>query len=228
MGLMGWLWRQEPRPEGPVRSSGQPGRQAGDAPVQGAEAVASQRPSGRPAASGYRTQAAGVPPRPRADRWADPRLAAAEPESPEVFAGAAAPASAPAPAPARKTAAAPAQPVDTSALNSQITQAVQFSNAQNSTAVPQMVRLGPEMMVETTTGLAVQDAAQYMNAIMQIAVAGQAVAIKLAAEGPKNEPTITELMQNIQKMVTESVTVYGNVAAAAGTANSTVIGDLGS
>ncbi|MBO0343630.1 hypothetical protein [Roseibium limicola] len=115
---------------------------------------------------------------------------------------------------------------DTSALNSQIVQAVQFSNAETAAAAPEMVKLGPEMMVETTTGLAVQDAANYMNAIMQIAVAGQAVAIKLAAEGPKEAPTVTTLMQDIQTMVQGAVTVYGSVASTAGTANSTVIGDL--
>lgn len=117
-------------------------------------------------------------------------------------------------------------PPDTSALNTQVVQAVEFSNSQNLSNVPQMVSAGPEMMVETTTGLAVQDAANYMNAIMQIAVAGQAVAIKLAAEGPKEQPTVTELMSNIQSMVNQSVQVYGTVASTAGSANSTVVGDL--
>lgn len=116
--------------------------------------------------------------------------------------------------------------VDTSALNAQVVQAAQFANAQNTDAVSTMVSTGPEMMVETTTGLAVQDAANYMNAIMQIAVAGQAVAIKLAAEGVKEAPTVTALMGDIQNMVTQSVSVYGTVADTAGSANKTVISDL--
>ncbi|WP_417670740.1 hypothetical protein [Roseibium sp.] len=121
----------------------------------------------------------------------------------------------------------PAMP-DTSALNKQIVQAVQFSNAETTKYGPELVSTPPEMMVSTTTGLAVQDAKNYMNAIMQIAVAAQAVAIKKAAEGPEPVAALKEipLLAEIQNMVTQAVGVYGNVSSTAGTSASTVINDL--
>lgn len=117
---------------------------------------------------------------------------------------------------------------DTSALNQQIVQAVQFSNTETADYAGEMVATPPEIMVSTTTGMAVQDAKNYMNAIMQIAVAAQAVAIKKAAEGPEPVSALKEvpLLAEIQNMVTQAVSIYGTVSTTAGTSASTVIGDL--
>ncbi|WP_289035958.1 hypothetical protein [uncultured Roseibium sp.] len=117
---------------------------------------------------------------------------------------------------------------DVSALNSQVVQAVQFANTENSNYASELVATPPDIMVSTTTGLAVQDAKNYMNAIMQIAVAAQAVAIKKAAEGPEPVAALKEipLLAEIQNMVTQAVGVYGSVSTAAGTSSKTVIGDL--
>lgn len=119
-----------------------------------------------------------------------------------------------------------ATPPDTSALNKQIVQAVSFTNYQNLANAPAMVITPPEMSVGQTTAIAVQDAESYMNAIMQIAVAGQAVAIKKAAQGPAGELIAVPLMAEIQAMVQAAVAVYGSVSTTAGTSASTVIGDL--
>lgn len=122
--------------------------------------------------------------------------------------------------------AEPAAPPDTSALNAQAVQAAQFSNFANISNAPDMVTTPPEIMVGQTTGLAVQDAANYMNAIMQIAVAAQAVAIKKAAEGPVAAVEEIPLMAEIQKMVSAAVTVYGDVSTTAGTSSQTIISDF--
>ncbi|MEP0233087.1 MAG: hypothetical protein ABJO97_03700 [Roseibium sp.] len=117
---------------------------------------------------------------------------------------------------------------DVSALNSKVVQAVQFANTENSNYASELVATPPDIMVSTTTGLAVQDAKNYMNAIMQIAVAAQAVAIKKAAEGPEPVAALKEipLLAEIQNMVTQAVGVYGSVSTEAGTSAKTVIGDL--
>jgi hypothetical protein len=126
----------------------------------------------------------------------------------------------PQPAPAASTA-----PV-TSALNQQVVQAAEFSNYENAEYAQTMVSTAPELMVGQTTGLAVQDAANYMNAIMQIAVAAQAVAIKKAAENPPLAGEEIPLLTDIQQMVTQAVGVYGSVSTAAGTSSKTVISDF--
>ncbi|WP_420414387.1 hypothetical protein [Roseibium sp.] len=114
----------------------------------------------------------------------------------------------------------------TSALNQQAVQAAEFSNYENADYAATMVATPPELMVGQTTGLAVQDAANYMNAIMQIAVAAQAVAIKKAAENPALAGAEVPLLTDIQQMVTQAVTVYGTVSTTAGTSAKTVISDF--
>lgn len=117
---------------------------------------------------------------------------------------------------------------DVSALNQQVVQAVQFSNTETANYAGNLVVTPPEIMVGQTAGMAVQDAKNYMNAIMQIAVAAQAVAIKKAAEGPQPVSTIKEIpfMEDIQNMVNQAVTVFGTVSTTAGSSAKTVISDL--
>ncbi|MEP1932928.1 MAG: hypothetical protein ABJJ37_16775 [Roseibium sp.] len=122
----------------------------------------------------------------------------------------------------RDTATAPS----TSALNQQVVQAATFTNFENKDYAPTMVATPPELMVGQMTGLAVQDAEKYMNAIMQIAVAAQAVAIKKAAENPVMEVVEIPLLIEIQKMVSEAVAVYGTVSTTAGTSSQTIISDF--
>lgn len=114
----------------------------------------------------------------------------------------------------------------TSALNQQVVQAVQFSNTENLAYGMKMAVTPPEIMVGQTTGQAVQDAASYMNAIMQIAVAAQAIAIKKAAQGPVGEAEAVPLLAEIQSMVTAAVQVYGSVSTTAGQSAQTIFSDL--
>lgn len=118
------------------------------------------------------------------------------------------------------------QAPSTSALNKQVVQSASFSNYENADYAQTMAVTPPELMVGQTTGLAVQDAANYMNAIMQIAVAAQAVAIKQAAENPALAEKEIPLLADIQQMVTQAVTVYGTVSSTAGTSAKTVFSDL--
>ena len=69
----------------------------------------------------------------------------------------------------------PASNVDISALNQQIVQAVQFSNAENLGSTSQLIAVPPDVMAGQAAGLAMQSSAEYMQAIMQIALAAQAV-----------------------------------------------------
>lgn len=133
-----------------------------------------------------------------------------------------------APGNTRAALAAKAPTPNVSALNQQVVQAVQFSNTETSNYADNIAITPPEIMVSQTAGMAVQDAKNYMNAIMQIAVAAQAVAIKKAAEGPQPASTIKEIpfMEDIQNMVTQAVTVFGTVSTTAGSSAKTVISDL--
>ena len=116
---------------------------------------------------------------------------------------------------------------DVSQLNQKVVQAVEFTNYENLSAASDMVSTPPDMMVAQATGLVVQNAENYLNAIMQIAVAGQAVAIKKAAKGPLQAVEEIPLMKDIQNMVSEAAKVYKTVSTDAGTAAKTVIKDLG-
>jgi hypothetical protein len=114
-------------------------------------------------------------------------------------------------------------PVDTSALNQKIVQAVDFSNAQTvQYLMPAMIQTPPDVMATQSAGLAVQDAASYMNAIMQIALAAQAVIAKKAAEGPVQAAAEIPVLLEMQKMVASAVEVYGNVSQVAGTSAKTI------
>lgn len=114
-------------------------------------------------------------------------------------------------------------PVDTSALNQKIVQAVDFSNAQTvQYLMPAMIQTPPDVMATQSAGLAVQDAASYMNAIMQIALAAQAVIAKKAAEGPAQAAAEIPVLLEMQKMVASAVEVYGNVSQVAGTSAKTI------
>jgi len=118
----------------------------------------------------------------------------------------------------------PAPKPDTSALNQQVVQAVTFTNTENSDSRDDMVVTPPEMMTGQATGLAVQGAESYMNAIMQIAVAAQAVAAKQIAQtdGAKGVTT----MNDMNTMVQNAVSIYSTVSTDAGKSSKDVFGDL--
>lgn len=120
----------------------------------------------------------------------------------------------------------PSAQVETSALNAKIVQAASFGNAETTQYLPELVQAPPEVMAAQTAGIAVQDAATYMNAVMQIALAAQAVIAKKAAQGPVEAAEEVPTMLEIQKMVTAAVEIYGTVSKTAGTSAKTVITDI--
>lgn len=157
-----------------------------------------------------------------------PQPQAAGAAAPEVQPDAA-PSLPPSPPPPPSPPAAPSPPpppVSTAALNQQIVQAVGFANQQNAAALPQLVQGPPEVMVTEAAGLAVQDATSYMNGIMQIALAVQAVAAKKMAENPEAAATEAPVLAAAQAMVAAAVAVFGTVTSTAGTGAQTFIGDL--
>ncbi|WP_051248688.1 hypothetical protein [Inquilinus limosus] len=137
-----------------------------------------------------------------------------------------APAEAAAPPPGSPPPPPPPPPVSTNALNQQVVQAVGFANQQTAAALPQLVQGPPEVMVTEAAGLAVQDATSYMNAVMQIALAVQAVVAKRMAENPEAAETEAPVLEKAQAMVAKAVEVFGTVSSTAGTGARTFIGDL--
>ncbi|WP_150494200.1 hypothetical protein [Roseibium aquae] len=108
------------------------------------------------------------------------------------------------------------QAPDTSALNQKIVQAVSFANSQNAESRSDMVVTPPELMTGQAAGLAVQGAENYMTAVMQIAIAGQAVAAKKIAETDGAEGT--KIMNDMNTMVTNAVQIFSTVSKDAGQA----------
>ncbi|KAB0564930.1 hypothetical protein C9383_05180 [Pseudomonas palleroniana] len=70
----------------------------------------------------------------------------------------------------------------TAALNSQIVQAVQFTNAQNFAYAPAQIAVPADMMISQAAGLVAQSAAGYFDGVSKIALAAQAVLLQQMTE----------------------------------------------
>ena len=70
----------------------------------------------------------------------------------------------------------------TAALNSQIVQAVQFTNAQNFAYAPAQIAVPADMMISQAAGLVAQAAAGYFDGVSKIALAAQAVLLQQMTE----------------------------------------------
>ncbi|OKL45352.1 hypothetical protein [Pseudovibrio exalbescens] len=112
---------------------------------------------------------------------------------------------------------------DTSELNQQIVQAVQFTNYENANYVAEMVSVPADVMATQTAGHATQNAETYMNGIMQIAVAAQAVVAAKIAENPATAEADAPALEQLQKMVTEAITAFGKASETAGTSAAKII-----
>ncbi|MEH6418130.1 hypothetical protein, partial [Pseudomonas sp. CGJS7] len=66
----------------------------------------------------------------------------------------------------------------TDALNKQIVQAVQFTNAETASYAPAQIATGPDMMISQAAGLVAQSAAVYFDGVTKIALASQGVLMK--------------------------------------------------
>ncbi|KZL21420.1 hypothetical protein PsAD2_00712 [Pseudovibrio axinellae] len=102
--------------------------------------------------------------------------------------------------------AAPATP----ALNDQITQAVQFTNFQNYQGLETMISIPDSVMTKQSSGHASQDAETYMNGVMQISMAAQAIVAAKIAQDPAlaATPALTEL----NEMVTNAIAAFQDVS----------------
>ncbi|WP_068314731.1 hypothetical protein [Polycladidibacter hongkongensis] len=115
---------------------------------------------------------------------------------------------------------------DTSALNSQIVQAVQFTNAEVDAHLADMVSVPAEVMATQTAGHANQNAESYMNGVMQISMAAQAVVARKIAENPATAAVDAPALVTLQEMVTAAISAFGTASTTAGTAAKTIIGDV--
>ncbi|QLL13701.1 hypothetical protein [Pseudomonas chlororaphis] len=126
----------------------------------------------------------------------DPEAADSKPTNPEAAgpqvadpaaAGAAPPPSAPAKPPRTvmdrmnehllaQVAAPPTGSTD--ALNSQIVEAVEFTNAQTFSYAPAQIAIAPDMMISQAAGLVAQSAAGYFDGVSKLALAAQAVLLE--------------------------------------------------
>ena len=88
----------------------------------------------------------------------------------------------------------------TAALNSQIVQAVQFTNSQNFAYAPAQIAVPADMMISQAAGLVAQAAAGYFDGVSKIALAAQAVL----------------LQQMTENIVKDNLPAAAAVAAAAG------------
>ncbi|MGY4814506.1 hypothetical protein ACVNP3_00995 [Pseudomonas chlororaphis subsp. piscium] len=66
----------------------------------------------------------------------------------------------------------------TDALNSQIVEAVEFTNAQTFSYAPAQIAIAPDMMISQAAGLVAQSAAGYFDGVSKLALAAQAVLLE--------------------------------------------------
>lgn len=82
----------------------------------------------------------------------------------------------------------------TDALNSQIVEAVQFTNAQTFAYAPAQIAIAPDMMISQAAGLVAQSAAGYFDGVSKLALAAQAVLLQQMTENivKNNMPAAAE------------------------------------
>ncbi|WP_248752003.1 hypothetical protein [Pseudomonas sp. MWU15-20650] len=105
----------------------------------------------------------------------------------------------------------------TAALNSQIVQAVQFTNAQNFAYAPAQIAVPADMMISQAAGLVAQAAAGYFDGVSKIALAAQAVLLQQMTENIVNNKLPAAAEDALGALATDLlVGAAAAVAAAAG------------
>ncbi len=104
----------------------------------------------------------------------------------------------------------PTSAPSTPALNDQITQAVEFTNFQNYQGLETMISIPDDVMTKQSNGHASQDGETYMNGVMQISMAAQAIVAAKIAQNPAlaATPALTEL----NTMVTNAISAFQKVS----------------
>ncbi|MGZ0703641.1 hypothetical protein [Pseudomonas piscis] len=106
---------------------------------------------------------------------------------------------------------------NTDALNSQIVQAVQFTNAEAFSYAPAQIAVPPDMMISQAAGLVAQSAAGYFDGVSKLALAAQAVLIKQMTENIVKENVKGAAEDALGVLATDlMVGAAAAVAAAAG------------
>lgn len=105
----------------------------------------------------------------------------------------------------------------TAALNSQIVQAVQFTNAQNTAYAPSQIAVAADMMISQAAGLVAQSAAGYFDGVSKLALAAQAVLLQQMTENIVNQNLPAAAEDALGALATDLlVGAAAAVAAAAG------------
>ncbi|MGC5703883.1 hypothetical protein J4P02_27160 [Pseudomonas sp. NFXW11] len=105
----------------------------------------------------------------------------------------------------------------TAALNSQIVQAVEFTNAQTFSYAPAQIAIAPDMMISQAAGLVAQSAAGYFDGVSKLALAAQAVLLKQMTENIVKENVKGAAEDALGVLATDlMVGAAAAVAAAAG------------
>lgn len=101
------------------------------------------------------------------------------------------------------------------ALNSRIAQAVEYTNKQVSLYKDQEISLLADSLISEARGLAVDAAKTYMNAVMQISLAAQAVLAEKALESLTDktidDKQVETVLQLITKMIGDAVKTFQDV-----------------
>ncbi|MCC8395289.1 hypothetical protein LJ656_22125 [Paraburkholderia sp. MMS20-SJTR3] len=105
----------------------------------------------------------------------------------------------------------------TGALNSQIVQAVQLSNAETASYAASQISTAPDMMISQASGLVAQSAANYFDGVSKLALASQAVLLKKMTEDIANENLPAAAEDALGALATDLLmAAAAAVAAAAG------------
>jgi hypothetical protein len=102
------------------------------------------------------------------------------------------------------------------ALNPQIVQAVQLSNAETTAYAPSQIAVGPDMMISQAAGLVAQSAAAYFDGVSKLALASQGVLLKDMTESLFNQQLVKAAEAAVGVLATE--VLWGAAAAVAAAA----------
>ncbi len=105
----------------------------------------------------------------------------------------------------------------TGALNSQIVQAVQLTNAETAGYAPSQIATAPDMMISQASGLVAQSAAAYFDGVSKLALASQAILLKQMTENIAADKPIQAAEDALGALATDLLMgAAAAVAAAAG------------
>lgn len=118
---------------------------------------------------------------------------------------------------ARERRVAASQAPETGALNSQIVQAVRFSNAETAAHASEQIAVPADMMIGQASGLLAQSAASYFDGVSKLALASKAVLLKQMTENIAKQQIIPAGEDALGALVTDLlVGSAAAIAAAAG------------